>query len=73
MYNSSVGLEQLIKNEDIVKIFSERKDKPLEKLKNYKTSELMIQSSNNYKLESLFITSNIKTRDTYDTCSWNWK
>ncbi|WP_265113119.1 hypothetical protein [Clostridioides difficile] len=40
MYNSSVGLEQLIKNEDIVKIFSERKDKPLEKLKNYKTSEL---------------------------------
>ncbi|MDY6699270.1 alpha/beta hydrolase, partial [Clostridioides difficile] len=41
-----------------------RKDKPLEKLKNYKTSELMIQSSNNYKLESLFITSNIKTRDT---------
>ncbi|MCK3713400.1 alpha/beta hydrolase [Clostridioides difficile] len=64
VYNSSVGLEQLIKNEDIVKIFSERKDKPLEKLKNYKTSELMIQSSNNYKLESLFITSNIKTRDT---------
>lgn len=64
VYDSSVGSEQLIKKEDLVKVFSKRKDKPLEKLKNYKTDELMIQSSNNYKLESLFITSNIKTKNT---------
>ncbi|MDB0438658.1 alpha/beta hydrolase [Clostridioides difficile] len=64
VYDSSVGSEQLIKKEDLVKVFSKRKDKPLEKLKNYKTDELMIQSSNNYKLESLFINSNIKTKNT---------
>ncbi|MGS5515478.1 alpha/beta hydrolase [Clostridioides difficile] len=64
VYDSSVGSEQLIKKEDVIKVFSKRKDKPLEKLKNYKTDELMIQSSNNYKLESIFITSNIRTKDT---------
>ncbi|MCC0681489.1 alpha/beta hydrolase [Clostridioides sp. ES-S-0005-03] len=64
VYDSSVGSEQLIKKEDVLKVFSKRKDKPLDKLKNYKTDELMIQSSNNYKLESLFINSNIKTKNT---------
>lgn len=64
VYNGSVGSSQKIKNEDVVEVFSSREDKPLDRLENYESEDIMIDSSNGYEIEAKFINSNEKTENT---------
>ncbi|MCH1959216.1 alpha/beta hydrolase [Romboutsia hominis] len=64
VYDGSVGSSEVNKSENIVEVFSQKPDKPLDKLKNYKHENLMIKTKNNYKIESLLIKSNKKTNNT---------
>lgn len=64
VYDGSVGSSEITKREDIVEVFSKDPEKPLYRLENYKHENIMIDSPNNYKLESLFIKSNKETATT---------
>lgn len=65
VYDGSVGSEQIIKNEDVMEVFSNRENKPLEKLIKYKHENIMIDSpQNGYKVETMFIKSNQETENT---------
>ncbi|MGX4600686.1 alpha/beta hydrolase [Faecalimicrobium sp. JNUCC 81] len=65
VYDGSVGSEQSIKNEEVLEVFSNRENKPLDRLKNYKYEDLSIKSpKNGYDVETKFIKSNIKTDNT---------
>lgn len=64
VYKGSVGLSQKVKNEEVIEVFSMKEEKPLTKLKNYNHYSEMIESSNGYSLESMFIKSNTNTKDT---------
>ena len=64
VYDGSVGSSQKIKNEDVVEVFSKRKEKPFDKLKNYKTEDLFINTPNDYKVEAMYISSNQQTDKT---------
>ncbi|MGL5712597.1 MAG: alpha/beta hydrolase [Paraclostridium sp.] len=65
VYDGSVGSEQSIKNEEVVEVFSNRENKPLERLENYKYEDVFIDSpKNGYKVEAKFIKSDIETENT---------
>ncbi|MEG1311802.1 MAG: alpha/beta hydrolase [Romboutsia sp.] len=65
VYDGSVGSEQSIKDEDVLETFSNRENKPLERLENYKYEDIFIESLNNgYDVETKFIKSNIETQNT---------
>ena len=62
VYDGSVGSSQRIKNEDMIKEYSNREGKPLERLKKYNSQDLFIDSpQNGYKIECKFIKSNKPT------------
>lgn len=64
VYKGSVGSSQKVKNEEVIEVFSQKEDKPLKKLESYSHYNEMIESSNGYSLESMFIKSNSNTKDT---------
>ncbi|MGL4654305.1 MAG: alpha/beta hydrolase [Sarcina sp.] len=65
VYDTSIGLSQKVKNEDMVAVYGKRAGNPLEKLNNYKHEKLMVKSEiNNYNIDTLVINSNKETDDT---------
>lgn len=65
VYDGSVGSHQKIKNEDVLEVFSNRANKPLDKLDDYNYENLFIDSKvNGYKIEGKLIKCNIKTENT---------
>ncbi|MEF9992171.1 MAG: alpha/beta hydrolase [Romboutsia sp.] len=65
VYDGSVGSKQKIENQEVLEVFSNRENKPLEVLEKYQYEDLFINSpKNGYDIEAKFIKSNIESENT---------
>ncbi len=65
VYDSSVGSPQTVLEEEIVAVYGSREGKPLDKLDEYKHTNIMIESpENGYDVQAKFIECPTKSKDT---------